>query len=111
MVPSIRGTTTGINPDLIACTIRYHVVFSTTQRVNIFSSEHREPMADLSDKQPYPFRRLQSMLYGWHQTTCPCILMPLLIILLDEIVHAIMDDLEREMTRQFPALKHNNQPC
>src|SRR5262245_15290891 len=35
------------NPDLIAFTIRYHVVFSTRQRVNVFASEHREQMADL----------------------------------------------------------------
>jgi len=28
----------GINPDLIAFTIRYHVVFTTRQRVNVFSS-------------------------------------------------------------------------
>ena len=35
------------HPDLIAFTIRYHVVLSTRQRVNVFASEHREPMADL----------------------------------------------------------------
>src|SRR5215510_10525462 len=35
------------HPDLVYFTIRYHVVFSTRQRVNVFSSEHREPMADL----------------------------------------------------------------
>src|SRR5215468_10685769 len=33
-----------LHPDLIAFTIRYHVVLSTRQRVNVFSSEHREPM-------------------------------------------------------------------
>ena len=36
-----------LHPDLIAFTIRYHVVLSTRQRVNVFASEHREPMADL----------------------------------------------------------------
>ena len=35
------------NPDLIDFTIRYHVVFSTRQRVNVFSREHREQMADM----------------------------------------------------------------
>src|SRR5215831_6885027 len=29
-----------LHPDLIDFTIRYHVVFSTRQRVNVFSSEH-----------------------------------------------------------------------
>src|SRR5215475_10683658 len=34
-----------LNPDLIAFTIRYHVVLSTRQRVQCFSGEHSEPMA------------------------------------------------------------------
>src|SRR2546430_1844486 len=37
----------GSNPDLIAFTIRYHVVCSTRQRVNVFSSEHGEQMAHM----------------------------------------------------------------
>src|SRR6267378_3536117 len=36
-----------LSPDLVDFTIRYHVVFSTRQRTNVFSSEHGEPMADL----------------------------------------------------------------
>src|SRR5215471_4936795 len=36
-----------LHPDLVYFTIRYHVIFSTRQRVNVFSSEHSEPMADL----------------------------------------------------------------
>src|SRR5437879_5256795 len=36
-----------LNPDLVDFTIRYHVVLSTRQRTNVFSSEHGEPMADL----------------------------------------------------------------
>src|SRR5215468_7822597 len=35
------------NPDLIDFTIRYHVVFSTRQRVKVFASEHREQIADI----------------------------------------------------------------
>ena len=34
----------GMNPDLIVCTLRYHVVFSTRQRVNVFAREHGEPI-------------------------------------------------------------------
>src|SRR5262245_47172719 len=34
-------------PDLIDFTIRYHVVLSTRQRVNVFTSEHSEQIADL----------------------------------------------------------------
>src|SRR5215813_6265164 len=36
-----------LHPDLIAFTIRYYVVLSTRQRVNVFSSEHREQIADM----------------------------------------------------------------
>src|SRR5215471_13492715 len=35
------------HPDLIDFTIRYHVVFSTRQRVNVFASEHSEQIADM----------------------------------------------------------------
>src|SRR5215470_12131164 len=45
------------NPDLIDFTIRYHVVLSTRQRVNIFSREHGEPMADLVRQAAVPFEQ------------------------------------------------------
>ena len=45
----------GINPDLSACTIRYHIVFTTRQRINVFASEHGEPMADLVRQAALPF--------------------------------------------------------
>src|SRR5215467_12560666 len=35
------------HPDLVYFTIRYHVVLSTRQRVNVFSSEHREQIGDM----------------------------------------------------------------
>src|SRR5262249_50847718 len=34
-------------PNPVYFTIRYHVVFSTRQRVNVFASEHREQLADM----------------------------------------------------------------
>src|SRR6266851_6690233 len=46
-----------LHPDLIDFTIRYHVVLSTRQRVNVFSSEHREPMADLVRQAAIPFEQ------------------------------------------------------
>src|SRR5262252_2922097 len=45
------------NPDLIAFTIRYHVVFSTRQRGNVFSPEHGESMADLVRQAAVPFEQ------------------------------------------------------
>src|SRR5712691_6914440 len=35
-----------LHPNLSDFTIRYHVVLSTRQRVNVISREHGEPMAD-----------------------------------------------------------------
>ena len=46
-----------LNPDLIAFTIRNHVVFNTRQRANVFSSEHGGPMADLVRQAVLPFEQ------------------------------------------------------
>src|SRR6266568_5585744 len=46
-----------LNPDLIDFTIRYHVALSTRQRVNVFSTEHGEPMADLIRQAALPFEQ------------------------------------------------------
>src|SRR5262245_39654234 len=45
------------NPDLVYFTIRYHVVFSTRQRVNVFASEHREQIADMVRQAALPFEQ------------------------------------------------------
>src|SRR5215813_14013969 len=42
------------HPDLVYFTIRYHVVLSTRQRVNVFASEHREQMADMVGQAALP---------------------------------------------------------
>src|SRR5512145_477371 len=47
----------GMNPDLMVCTLRYHVVFSTRQRVNVFAREHGEPMADMIRQAAFPFEQ------------------------------------------------------
>ncbi len=99
----------GINPDLIAFTIRYHVVFSTRQRVQCFSTEHGEPMADLVRQAAVPFEQTQVYVVWLASDHLHLYIDASPDHALDEIVHAIMDDLERE-TRQFPALQHSNQP-
>src|SRR5215471_17251455 len=45
------------NPDLIAFTIRYHVVLSTRQRINVFASEHSEQIADIVRQAAFPFEQ------------------------------------------------------
>src|SRR5215470_6712099 len=51
-----------LNPDMIVFTIRYHVVFSIRQRVNVFSSEHREQIADLVRQAAVPFEHMTAHL-------------------------------------------------
>ena len=46
-----------LHPDLIDFTIRYHVVLSTRQRVNVFASEHCELIADLVRQAAVPFEQ------------------------------------------------------
>src|SRR4029434_5831970 len=46
-----------LHPDLMDFTIRYHVVFSTRQRVQVFSSEHREQIADIVRQSALPFEQ------------------------------------------------------
>src|SRR5215471_14751169 len=100
-----------LNPDMIVFTIRYHVVFSTRQRVNVFSSEHREQIADLVRQAALPFEHTTA-----HALWLASDHMHLYIdaspeYALDEIVHAIREYLERERANLFPSLKPSNQPC
>src|SRR5499426_3700470 len=98
------------HPDLIAFTIRYHVVLSTRQRVNVFASEHREPMADLVRQAALPFEQTTAHVVWLASDHLHLYLDASPDYSLDEIVHAIMDDLERERANLFPALPHSNQP-
>jgi REP element-mobilizing transposase RayT len=96
-------------PDLIDFTIRYHVVLSTRQRVNVFASEHREPMADLVRQAVLPFEQTTAHVLWLVSDHLHLYIDATPDYALDEIVHAIREYLERE-TRQFPALQHSHQP-
>jgi REP element-mobilizing transposase RayT len=100
----------GMNPDLIVCTLRYHVVFSTRQRVNVFAREHHEPMADLVRQSALPFEQTTAHLLWLASDHLHLYLDASPDYALNEIVYAIMDDLERERANLFPALPHSNQP-
>jgi len=101
----------GINPDLIAFTIRYHVVFSTRQRTNIFSSEHGEPMADLVRQSALPLEQTQAHVLWLASDHMHLYIDASPDYALDEIVHTIREHLEHEMVNLLPALQHDNQPC
>jgi REP element-mobilizing transposase RayT len=100
-----------LHPDLIAFTIRYHVVFSTRQRTNVFSSEHREPMADMVRQAAVPFEQTTAHVVWLASDHLHLYIDASPDYALDEIVHAIREYLEHEMAHLFPALQHSHQPC
>jgi REP element-mobilizing transposase RayT len=99
-----------LSPDLIDFTIRYHVVLSTRQRTNVFSREHGEPMADMVRQAALPFEQTTAHVLWLASDHLHLYIDATPDYALDEIVHAIMDDLEREMANLFPTLPHSNQP-
>lgn len=101
----------GMHPDLISFAIRYHVVLSTRQRNNVFSSEHREPMVDLVRQTAFPFQQTQISALWLASDHIHLSINTSPDYSLDEIVHAIRGHLEHAMTNLLPTLKHSNQPC
>src|SRR4030095_16811082 len=98
------------NPDLIAFTIRYHVVLSTRQRTNVFASEHGEPMADLVRQAAVLFEQTTVHVLWLASDHLHLYIDASPDYALDEIVHAIREYVERETINLFPALPHSNQP-
>ena len=93
-----------LHPDLIDFTIRYHVVLSTRQRTNVFSSEHGEPMADLVRQAALPFEQTTVHVLWLASDHLHLYIDATPDYALDEIVHAIMDDLERRDGTPFPRI-------
>src|SRR5215510_12432973 len=98
------------NPDLIAFTIRYHVVLSTRQRVQHFSSEHGEQIADMVRQAAVPFEQTTAHVLWLASDHMHLYLDATPDYALDEIAHAIREYVEREMANLFPALPPSNQP-
>jgi len=99
-----------LHPDLIDFTIRYHVVLNTRQRVNVFSSEHSEQIADMVRQSALPFQQTTAHILWLASDHMHLYVDASPDYALDEIVHAIMDDLEHEMVNLLPELQHSNQP-
>jgi REP element-mobilizing transposase RayT len=98
------------NPDLIAFTIRYHVVFSTRQRGNVFASAHRELMADLVRQAALPFEYTTAHVLWLASDHLHLYIDASPDYALDEIVHAIREYLEHEVAHLLPAWQPSNQP-
>ena len=99
-----------LHPDLIDFTIRYHVVLSTRQRVNVFSREHGKPTADLVRQAAVPFEQTTAHVLWLASDHMHLYIDATPDYALDEIVHAIREHLEHEMVNLLPALKPSNQP-
>jgi REP element-mobilizing transposase RayT len=99
-----------LHPDLIAFTIRYHVVLSTRQRTNVFSSEHREQIADMVRQAALPFEQTTAHVLWLASDHLHLYIDATPDYALDEIVHAIREYLEHAMAHLLPELQHSNQP-
>jgi REP element-mobilizing transposase RayT len=97
------------HPDLIDFTIRYHVVLSTRQRTSVFSSEHREQIADMVRQAALPFEQTTAHVLWLASDHLHLYIDATPDYALDDIVHAIRESLERER-RQFPASQPSHQP-
>jgi REP element-mobilizing transposase RayT len=98
------------HPELIAFTIRYHVVLSIRQRVNVFSSEHHEQIADIVRQAAVPFEQTTAHVLWLASDHLHLYIDATPDYALDEIVHAIRECLEQAMANLLPALQHSNQP-
>jgi REP element-mobilizing transposase RayT len=99
-----------LHPNLIDFTIRYHVVFSTRQRVNVFSSEHREPITDMIRQAAVPFEQTTAHILWLAADHLHLYIDSSPDYSLDEIVHSIREHLEHEMANLLPELQHSHQP-
>jgi REP element-mobilizing transposase RayT len=98
-----------LNPDLIAFTIRYHVVFSTRRRGNIFASEHREQLADMVRQVALLFEHTTAHVLWLASDHLHLFIDASPDYALDEIVHTMREYLEHEMAHLIPSLQHSNQ--
>ena len=100
-----------LKPDLVDFTIQYHVVFSTRQWTNVFTSEHHEPMADLVRQAAFPFQQTTVHVLWLASDHMHLYIDASPEYALDELVHTIREHLEHAMTHLPPELQHSNQPC
>jgi REP element-mobilizing transposase RayT len=98
----------GGDPDLIYANIQYHVVFSTRQRVNVFASEHHAPIADLVRQAALPFAQTTVHVVWLASDHLHLYIDASPEYALDDIVQAIMDDLEHARTSLLLALQRSN---
>jgi REP element-mobilizing transposase RayT len=100
----------GVDPDLIYAKIQYHVVFSTRQRVKVFASAHGEQIADVVRQAALPFEQTTAHVVWLASDHLHLYIDASPEHALDEIVQAILDDLEHALSHLLPAWQPSNQP-
>jgi REP element-mobilizing transposase RayT len=85
-------------------------VLSARQRTNVFASEHGEQIGDMVRQATLSFEQTTAHVLWLASDHLHLYIDASPDYALDEIVHAIMDDLERERANLFTALPHSNQP-
>jgi REP element-mobilizing transposase RayT len=99
-----------LHPDLLDFTIRYHVALSTRQRVNVFSSDHSEQIADMVRQAALPFEQTTAHVLWLASDHLHLYIDASPDYSLDEIVHSIREHLEHEMANLLPELQPSHQP-
>ena len=98
-----------MNPDLMYAKLRYHVVFSTVQRIKLFSNQHADQIDEIFNQAEYPFEKTNVHLLCFASDHIHLYIDASPDYALDEIVHAVMEYLEREIPSQFPELQQSHQ--
>ena len=98
----------GMNPDLIYAKLRYHVVFSTIQRNNLFSHQDFDRLDGIFDQAEFPFGNTSVHLLCLAPDHIHLYIEPSPDDALDDIVNAVMVYSERAIPNQFSELQKSS---
>ena len=96
-----------MNPDLIYANLRFHVVLSTVQRINLFSTVYVDRVNGIFNQAEYPFENTNIHLLCLAPDHIHLYVESSPDYSLDEVVNAVMEYSEREIPIQLPGLQQN----
>ncbi len=97
-----------MNPDLIYANLRFHVVVSTTQRINQFANQHPDQIDEIFNQAEYPFENTNVHLLCLASNHIHLYIDSSPDYSLDEIVNAVMAYSEQEIPIHLPKLQQNH---
>ena len=98
----------GMNPDLIYANLRYHVVFSTVQRNQLFSHQDFEWIDSIFHQAESAFENTNVHLLCLAPDHIHLYIDSSPDYSLDEIINAVMESSEQEIAMQLPDLQKSN---